>query len=466
MKTLHLAPVRLALVTALFLMVGNSRIEAQTPASLAGDWRIVSFFVPKPLTLTKDGNNNVTDIVERNFFGYGLGRITFTSGGGVSGTFSENGQTPEALSGTFSITGQGQVTVNIPGDEDGPTVFHVNASQDFMVSAQRKGNSLDWVLLLREPSVVPGAEMVGEWAGFGFETPRTLALQKDGLGRITGVDGLNKFGLFPASLTVHAGGATFSGSLDGAFTGNVVSYSQGVLNLSITPAGENPFEIPFYINASRTIMVTVSVDEEFGGNELIVFMRKPTSMATTDVAGHWRTKMMQTPDVLTLVKNNGIVTEINGRHNFEVLSEKLTVGTDGYLTGEFAEGPTLGNFNLPIPANGGATVTLNFPGQSPDQVGIQLNATKDVAFNLEADTSSHEAVFIIRTPRVTSGKEETGLLSLKGSVIMHWASESGRALYESTDFSTWTMVPETAGQRSHTISNPTGVMFFRVQRPE
>jgi hypothetical protein len=257
-----------------------------------------------------------------------------------------------------------------------------------------------------------------------------LALQKDGLGRITGVDGLNKFGLFPASLTVHAGGATFSGSLDGAFTGNVGSYSQGVLNLSITPAGENPFEIPFYINASRTIMVTVSVDEEFGGNELIVFMRKPTSMATTDVAGHWRTKMMQTPDVLTLVKSNGIVTEINGRHNFEVLSEKLTVGTDGYLTGEFAEGPTLGNFNLPIPANGGATVTLNFPGQSPDQVGIQLNATKDVAFNLEADTSSHEAVFIIRTPRVASGKEETGLLSLKGSVSMHWASESGRALYE------------------------------------
>jgi hypothetical protein len=180
MKTLHLAPVRLALVTALFLMVGSSRIEAQTPASLAGDWRIVSFFVPKPLTLTKDGNNNVTDIVERNFFGYGLGRVTFTSGGGVSGTFSENGQTPEALSGTFSITGQGQVTVNIPGDEDGPTVFHVNASQDFMVSAQRKGNSLDWVLLLREPSVVPGRKWWVSGRGLVLKPPGRWLCRKTG----------------------------------------------------------------------------------------------------------------------------------------------------------------------------------------------------------------------------------------------------------------------------------------------
>lgn len=438
----------------------------QTTASLAGNWRMVTFFVPKPLTLTKDGSGNVTDIQERNFFGYATGRIILSSGGTLTGDSSENGQSPETLNGTFAVTGQGQVTISFPGDPEGDTVLHVNASQDFMVSAQRKGNSLDWVILLREPSVTPGTEMAGAWTGFNRQIPHNLGLVKDGQGRVTEVDGRDRFRLFSTSLTVNPGGTTFSGNVDGAFTGSVASYSQGVLNLTINPSEGGSFEIPFFINASRTIMATLNNLAEENSYELILFFRKPTSVATADVAGHWRTKMMQIPVELVLQKNNGFVTEINNRQNFEVLAEKLTVGSDGYLTAVFEEGLTLGNFNLPIPADGGATVTLNFPGQSPDSAGVQLSATKDVGFNLEADSFSHEVAFLIRTPRVTSGKEETGLIGLKGSVQLHWAAESGRALYESTDFSTWTVVPGTAGQRTHTISSPTGTKFYRVQRPE
>lgn len=422
---------------------------ALTVADLAGKWRIVSFSTPSQLSLQKNGLNQVIGIPERQHFDYGTGQVTFDTAGNMNGTFADGGAAQENISGTAAITGQGKITITIPGDEEGPTVVFINASLDFMISTKTVSGFNDYMFLLKEPGSVTGADLQGDWSGFGFETPDQISL----IGSpATGLDGGNKFSTFPAGLTV-SGDGTFTGFLDGNFTGNFVSFTAGELTLNIDPADEGPFTETLFINAGKNIIMKVSHHVDFSSNELIVFVKKPTAAVPADKVGHWRIAYLGVPGVLTPVLNDfdgtSYITEINGRNSFEAAAEHLTVGSDGFLTAVFGEGPTTGMVNS-LTASGELSVTLE--NEDNETFSLQLNSAADVLFTLNADSFNQEFIFLVKTPVPTEDVEEMGLITLRNASVLDffWAAHPDRTLEESSDLITWTPVPSTAGSHIYT----------------
>jgi hypothetical protein len=441
------------------VLTGNT--FALSVSDLQGTWRIVSFSTPSQLSLQKNGLNQVIGIPERQHFDYGTGQVTFDAAGNiVSGTFSEGGETPEAVTGTAAITGQGKVTITVTGDDEGPTIAFLNASKDFMISTKTVSGFNDYMFLLKEAGSVTGAELAGSWSGFGFEVPDQIEL----IGSpATGINGGTKFSTFPASLAVDGNGA-FTGSLDGNFTGNFVSFNAGNLVLSIDPDDEAPFPVTFFINASKNIMIQVMHHDDFSSIELIVFMKKPAAAQASDSVGHWRIGYLGVPNILTPVLNSGFMTELNGRNSFDAAAHHLTSGTDGFLTAVFDEGPTTGAVDLDSITPSGA-LNLAFGGHEGDEFTFQMNAAADVLFTLNADSFNQEFIFLVKTPVPNGNQEETGLITRKtaSTLDFFWATHPDRVLEESTDLITWTVVPSTAGTHQYTPVL-SGNKFYRIAR--
>jgi len=441
------------------VLTGNT--FALSVADLQGTWRIVSFSTPSQLSLQKNGLNQVIGIPERQHFDYGTGRVNFDTSGNMSGTFSEGGEPPEAVTGTAAVTGQGKITITVTGDDEGPTIAFLNASKDFMISTKTVSGFNDYMFLLKEAGSVTGAELAGNWSGFGFETPDQIEL----IGSpATGITGGNKFSTFPASLAVDGNG-TFTGSLDGNFTGNFVSFTpEDGLKLNIDPADEDAFLLTMFINAGKNIMIQVIHHDDFSSNELIVFVKQPTAASASDSVGHWRIGYLGVPNILTPVLNNDFMTELNGRNSFDAAAHHLTSGTDGFLTGVFDEGPTTGAVDLDSITPSG-TLNLAFGGHEGDAFTFQMNAAADVLFTLNADSFNQEFIFLVKTPVPTGNQEETGLITRKNASVLDffWATHPDRVLEESTDLITWSVVPSTAGTHQYTPVL-SGNKFYRIAR--
>ena len=329
-----------------------------------------------------------------------------------------------------------------------------------MISVKTVSGFNDYMFLLKEPGNVTGADMAGSWSGFGFETPDQIELSGS---PATGITGGNKFSSFPASLTV-IGDGTFTGSLDGNFIGNFVSFSAGNLVLNIDPADEDPFQITFFINAGKNIMIQVIHHDDFNSNELIVFVKQPTAASASDSVGHWRIGYLGVPNALTPVLNDGFMTELNGRNSFDAAAHHLTSGTDGFLTAVFDEGPTTGAVNLDSITPSGS-LNLAFGGHEGDEFTFQMNAAADVLFTLNADSFNQEFILLVKTPVPTGNQEETGLITRKNASVLDffWATHPDRVLEESTDLITWTAVPSTAGTHQYTPVL-SGNKFYRIAR--
>ena len=445
------------LVTALLF---TGKTFALSLTDLQGTWRFISYSTPSKLTLLKNGQNQVTGIVEARNFEHGTGQITISAGGVINGQFIDEGASPETLTGTATIVGQGGVSLDLNGGDEGPILAFINASKDFMIYVKDTGAYHDYIFFLKEAASVTGADLQGTWNGFTFQTPKELSL----IGSpAVGLSGGDSFSAHPGGLTVAANGS-FTGFLDVALTGGFVSYSQGSLILNVDPADGAPENVDFFINAGKNIMMKIVSHEDSNSKELIVFVKQPTAAANGDALGHWRIGYLVTPKELSPVKIDGFITELNGRTRFESAAEHLTAGTDGYLTAAFKDRFTTGRLH-PVTAGGEISLTIDDEAVT---IPLQLNATADVMFKLTEETASQDFAFAVKIPPSTGNTEETGLIALKqGSALnFHWAADSSRVLEESSDLITWTPVVTTAGQGSFTptLSGMSGIKYYRLAR--
>jgi len=435
-----------------------NRSHALTLPDLQGNWRFISYSVPSKLTLLKDGQNRVTGIVEAGNFEHGTGRFAIDATGGVVGEFIDEGAAPEALSGTAAITGQGKISLELNGGDEGPIVAFINVSKDFMIHVKDTGAFHDYIFFLKEPASVSGSDLQGTWSGFTFQTPKELNL----IGNpVVNVQGRDSFAAHPAGLTV-AGNGSFTGFLDINFVGNFVSYSQGNLNLNIDPEDGEPESVGFFINAGKNIIMQIIPHAGENSKELIVFVKQPVAAVAGDGLGHWRIGYLGTPNVLSPVYLEGFLTELGNRSRFESAAEHLTAGTDGYMTAAFKDRSTTGRIHS-ITSTGGLSLTIDDEAVT---IPLQLNAAADVMFKLTEESTSQDFVFAVKTPPPSGRQEESGLIALKNvsSLKFLWAPHPDRVLEESGDLLTWTAVPSTAAQREYTpvIS---GNKYYRVARP-
>jgi len=445
------------------LFLGQMAItsHAQTVADLAGTWHGFGYNTPGPLTLTKNGQNLVTDISPLiETFGFDDNTIAIAANGTFTGS----------ASGSIVMPNTGTAVATTTPDND-VTTFHINRSNDVMVAVKAtSGGSQNMVILLKAPTSVTTAEVVGTWSVFSFTVPGIITLDRaDGgfPGVVTSVQGADLFKVRSGSMTVNGVG-NITGSLEGPFTGQVQGYDSGTghLNVSITPSGESTFTLPLYINQSKDVMMVVqgATSPDDNHQEINVFVRAPASTpGTGNFKGYWRLSLFDTPSVLTPVTDgNGHLTELNNRDAFEVSdTQDFTIGNDTFFTGHF-DTPVIGNISVAAP--NALTVTGTHADNSSDGATLYVNAGLNFLVAVQTGGFNQELIFGIRAPQGNNTTKPLGLMMFKGKA--YWAADTTRKLQTTGDVTLGGWADVTGTTAAHTFT-PLGTtnQYFRVVEP-
>lgn len=446
------------------LLLGQTAItsHAQTVADLAGTWHGFSYNTPGPLTLTKNGQNLVTDISPL------IGTFEFNDN---TIAIAANGTFTGSVNGSIVMPNTGTAVATTTPDND-VTTFHINRSNDVMVAVKSgDGESQDMVILVKAPTSVTTTELGGTWNVFSFSVPGTITLSRaDGgfPGVVTSVQGADGFKVRSGSLTINGANGNITGSLEGPFTGQVQGFDSGTghMNVSITPSGESAFTLPLYINQSKDVMIVVqgatSPDDNY--QEINVFVRAPASTpGTGNFKGYWRLSLFDTPSVLTPVTDgNGHLTELNNRDAFEVSdTQEVTIGNDTFFTGRFDE-PVIGNISVAAPNQ--LTIMGTHPDNSTDGATLYVNAGLNFLVAVQTGGYNQELIFGIRAPQGNNTTKPLGLMMFKGKA--YWAADTTRKLQTTGDVTLGGWADVTGTTAAHTFT-PLGTtnQYFRVVEP-
>lgn len=450
----------------LLALAGN--VSAQTVADLAGTWRVLTLATPAQLTLQTNGSGQVTDYNEKNNFNYGSGTITFDASGTITaGTFSDNGGSAFSVTGSASVTGQGQISAVLTTPEGTETQsFFINTGADKMTGITRGSSDQQVLLLLKQPASCSTADLVGTWVGYSFDIPSDVALVPGGGQPSTGLTGGDGFGASVGSMTIDGSG-NISGTFDNAFTGTVNDASPSAISTTIDAGGT--FPLTLYINASKDILAATIISPDGNNNkELLMFVRQPASLSLSDLQGHWKIVDFQTPQSLNASMNNGFVVDITGKNDFDAKAQKLTSGSDGFFTADINK-TVAGDMT---PGSNGQ-VTLSFTNTLGEEVSatLQVSATKDSMYLLNpgggGGSGQNELIMAVKVPPSSGTTEEAGLISwlTPTGLKFYWAADNDRSLFESTTIDgIFSHVSGTDGAHEYTPDTSSGNKFYFIKK--
>lgn len=128
-----------------------------TPADLAGPWKVNYFATPASLTLVRDLQGAVTDILEKNQFE--VGRQSLTAG--HDGFFTALIDDP-AL-GRFTVASPGSISVTLTNSQSevSSVTFKLNAAKDTLVGIHGDGEGQEALVLTKAPAVAGGRQDFG-----------------------------------------------------------------------------------------------------------------------------------------------------------------------------------------------------------------------------------------------------------------------------------------------------------------
>ena len=430
-------------------------VSAQSLSNLAGTWNTILFSTPSALVLDRNQNGQVTNVGGRNNFQVQAGPMTMDGSGHA--VFA--GGSAEVSVGT-----QGVIQAAVSTGEH--LAFFVNAAQDLMVCAHDGGdhNSHDFNVFVKAPASLTAADIVGDWSICAMDTPAEIYQTLGGTsGVLQDVGPAQGFGAHVGTMTVAAGG-TMSGNLFNPFTGTWALAGGGGVNANIV----NGPSLTFYVNSSKDVMIAVDTQVSTTDNqqELLVFAKVPIAVSTAELAGVWKINTLQTPSQLTVDRDGqNNVTNVRETQDFHIAQQGIVVGNDGYLVGNIPDAAT----GTLVPGAGGAiAVTINKPGQPPQNLTLYLNAGKNLMTGLITSANGQEFLLVTKAPDVP-GTVDFGLQYSvsNGQFILNRAANTGRVLQYCTDLDHWSDVPSTQGGHTYSATmsaTPNG--FFRlIQRP-
>jgi hypothetical protein len=228
------------------------------------------------------------------------------------------------------------------------------------------------------------ADAAGSWRIINFSMPGRLTVQRDAQGILTGITEANHFERSTGTLNVQANGS-FSGSVPDPITGTMALGGQGELIVNAN-SEDGSQTLTFHINRTADFMTTCETASE-GFNDLILGLRAPATLQTSDLAGQWNATAFQTPHHLVLERNSSNqVINIRGLGSFGVYGGVMTINTNGTLSGQI-ENPFTGTIDSA--ANGLVNVTIN-GGEGAMQLTLFVNASKDVMALLDSRNDAND----------------------------------------------------------------------------
>lgn len=156
--------------------------------------------------------------------------------------------------------------------------------------------------------------------------------------------------------------------------------------------------LTLYVNATKDVMLGVDLQEAGNRQELLVFVKVPAMVGVAELAGVWKLNTFQTPSQLTLERDGlGNVTNVREAQEFYIARQKIVVGNDGYMVGRIPEAAT----GMLVPGAGGSiAVTVDKPGQPPQNLTLHLNAGKNLMTGLITSANGQEFLVLTRAPDV------------------------------------------------------------------
>jgi hypothetical protein len=401
--------------------------SAQVISEAAGIWHNVAMSTPAHLSWSTDP----------------LGRLVWVSGlndfevWNAAFTVSADGHFTGPATGTFSVAGPGLIRATVPGNQVAD--FAINSRSDFMASVKSSsdGNQQDLELLLKAPTDLTAADLAGTWRGFNLLTPSRIdPIWQENL--VVGLDPIGRFLVRMGSLTV-AGDGTIAGDMGGPFTGWVTIGQDGAVfvNLNETPP-DPPTILSFFVNAGKDILAA-SVSDSDGSQELVLFIRTPTSTSSPDLKGYWRSADFSVPTHLTLLTNAvGEAFGIEGAYDFDFYRDIVSTGHNGGIVG--LADPFVGE------ATTGAGGWVHIAGTNDYgeiiTEDLWANAGQDVLLRVE--TAEHQELGLAlkapSSPEADVLASKLVCLTQDDCLVVAWASDENRTLQSSTNLVDWTTV--------------------------
>lgn len=443
--------------------------QAVELSDLAGAWALAEMETPARLREVYYDTVTMTNRTTSDSSGFGqLNEI-------LSNAFYPD---PAAASSrTFTISANGAVTggetgqvLNISNNRilyaDGTdlTTVYANTTGDLLVAAGRDIDQQELSICLKRPASLLTSELAGTWHLVSRSIPKDLSKNING-NSLTDVWYSGDIQLLSGEITGVA-----SGAFTGLFSGTLTATGPGTANV-VTGADT----IPFDVNASKDVMATTRTDDDEA--ELILLVRRPATLATSELQGIWRLHLFQLPSSLTeswfntvtlqsrqadsdgTAQANEILSDLFHTDTFQLNRFTVTVDASGNLAG-FPEGGTLtANPNQTVAFSGGDT--------------FHINASKTLMIGGFTDPDSHTLAVMVKTsgplpPGSGSGSDFDLNVTRTpdGKLVFNWNGVTNASLEEltGTDPEVWSEVTETSGTDAHLIDPSTDGFDLRLFR--
>lgn len=412
---------------------------------LAGTWHVSGLGLPGGITQNLDGDGVVTGLSGNSTFDAVDGTLTVSPTGNVSGFVGD------PIAGNATVSPEGVVSLALTSPDLMTLTFNVTSTSDLMATSHGEIDYHELLVLAKAPDDALPADATGTWWVVELETPASLDLQYNGLGKMTGIGNADSFRQSRRTLVIDEAGHYNYNS--GEETGTAVVAPDGTM--SITP--DNPSEpgLQFHMNALKDVMISASASVDHSG---LIVLVKSHEVRNWEAAGHWTLSSLNLPSSLSVTLNTeNLVTNIDGINSFSHANGTIDFTLEGGLSGVL-ENPFAGY------SSGSSNGLIQiFHGEPTPFVGA-ANAGGDFFVGVEDGTPGNDFMMLmaVRTVRPLT----VGILPGVPMKIV-WVPGEGRMLQEAPDIFNWQTVPGSETMSSHTPDPSTegASHFYRVVSP-
>ncbi|HEY1174208.1 MAG TPA: hypothetical protein VGH19_22775 [Verrucomicrobiae bacterium] len=260
---------------AMFFLKEPAAVNAN---DLEGGWLGFGFETPSEIK-SLPSNQPATSVTGLDKFSAFPGNLTV----GSSGTFA--GFLDGAFTGSYSSYSNGELSLNINADEEGPftETFSINASKTVMMQikhhADNKSNEL--LVFVRQPSATPDeGDMVGHWK-LGFLGAPGVMTPIMNSGFVVDLNGKNEFEIAAEKMTFGQDGAFTAQFVDGPETGTITSVSTaGSIDLFFLQEFETAT-----VQLSSSLDIFFALSDESTHQEMIFGVKSPPPNGTPEESG-------------------------------------------------------------------------------------------------------------------------------------------------------------------------------------
>ncbi len=248
---------------------------------LQGSWHASGLDIPGTISLVRDGAGVVTDWSGDTTFEHPDGTLVIDAAGNVSGSVGGT------VAGNVSVTADGQATFVLTAPDPETLVFHITSTSDLMATSVGDSNNHNLLVLAKAPTTAAAIDAEGAWWVVQLETPDQLTLQRNGAGKVTGVNGANSFRQSRRPLVISAPGRYNYNSGE----------EQGAVNVApdgtVTLTPDDPQEPVHQLHMNTLKDVMISSSSSGGDGQLLVLVKThevrnwPSRRGPPSSAGKW-----------------------------------------------------------------------------------------------------------------------------------------------------------------------------------